>query len=134
MSVYALNTFGRLAAIKSLSELARKAKGIAAVAIQEHCTEDRVQHLQHQADREGWRLYAVPAVVKAEAPSAGVAVATPKHVPCAEVRAVKFDLGPEGSKGRAAALWVQAAVPGGILIVSVPLALGRIHCEEQRHH
>ena len=117
-----MNTSGRPAVIKALSKLTKQAAGIAAVAIQEHhCTENVVQDLQHQAGREGWRLYAVPAVIKAEAPSAGVAVATPKHVPSAATRAVNLDLSPHGSEGRAAGLWVQAAMPGGILVVSVYL-------------
>ena len=124
MSVYTINTSGRPAAISALSALAKKAKGIAAIAIQEHhCTEHVVQDLQRQADSNGWRLHAVPATVKSEGPSAGVAVATQKHVPCAQTETVSFDLSPEGSKGRAAGLLVQAAVPGGILIVSVYLWL-----------
>ena len=123
MSVYTMNTSGRPAAIRALSMLTRKAaKSVAAVAIQEHhCTESAVPDLQRQAEREGWRLYAVPAVVKAEGPSAGVAVATPKHIPCAVTGVVNLDLSPAGSGGRVAALWVQAAIPGGLLVVSVYL-------------
>ena len=42
-------------------------------------------------------------------------------MPCAVTKAVSLDLSPHGSEGRAAGLWVQAAMLGGILIVFVYL-------------
>ena len=120
--VYTMNTTGKPAALKALEALSAKAKTVAAVALQEHhCLTDAVPDLQHQACKIGWNLHAVPATIKNDGPSAGVALATPKHVPAAATKLIQLDLSPDASPGRLAGLWVQAGIPGGMLVVSVYL-------------
>ena len=117
-----MNTSGKPAAIAALRALRQTARTIAAVAIQEHhCREDAIPDLQAQAASNGWNLGAIPAVLKEEGASAGVAVATPKHVPRGSTLVAPLDCSPERSPGRLAALWVQAAIPGGILVFSAYL-------------
>ena len=122
MSIYSMNTSGKPAAIRALTELAKRSRTIAAVAIQEHhCLQERLPDLEAQAGQAGWKIRAVASVMKNSGPSAGVAIATPKHVPSAVTAGVPLDCSPEASEGRLAALWVQAAVLGGVLVLTVYL-------------
>ena len=82
-----------------------------------HCLAEALPDFQHHASQIGWNLVAIPATVKKKGPSAGVALATPKHVPAASSGLIKVDLSPVGSPGRLASLWVQAGIPGGMLVV-----------------
>ena len=121
MSLYSMNTSGKLAAMDALKKLRCKSRTIAAIAFQElHCLPAAIPDLQVQADANGWNVSAVPGVKDAAA-SAGVAISTPKHVPRASTSVVPQDCSPGRSPGRLAALWVQAAIPGGLLVLSVYL-------------
>ena len=92
------------------------------VALQEHhCLSEALPDLQHQAAQLGWNLAAVPATIKEEGPSAGVALVTPKHIPSASSQLVQLDLSPKEPPGRLGGLWVQAGIPGGMLVLSAYL-------------
>ena len=80
--VYTINTSGTPAALEALKRLTRRSKAIAAVAMQEHhCLPAALPDMQAQIERIGWRIATAPATYKEAGPSAGVAVATPRHVP-----------------------------------------------------
>ena len=122
LDLYTINTSGKPAALTALRELVSTKRSVAAVALQEHhCLPDMLPDFQQQVSQIGWNLVAVPAVVKKEGPSAGVALVTPKHVPAASSQLIKVDLSPAASPGRLASLWVQAGIPGGMLIFSAYL-------------
>ena len=122
LDIYTMNTSGKPAAITALRELAPVRRSVAVVAFQEHhCLADALPDFQHQAGQVGWNLAAFPATVKKEGPSAGVALATPKHIPAATSGLVQVDLSPSASPGRLGSLWVQAGIPGGMLVLSAYL-------------
>ena len=122
LDIYTMNTSGKPAALAALGALGPFRKSVAVVALQEHhCLAEAVPDLQHQAAQLGWNLAAVAATVKHEGPSGGVALAVPKHVPVASTRLVQLDLSPSESPGRLGSLWVQAGIPGGMLVLSAYL-------------
>ena len=122
MAIYTMNTSGRVAALEAMQFLSKKSLSIAAIAIQEHhVLLEGLPDFQHRIEIAGWRVSATPGVIKEERPSAGVAVVVPRHVPSGTIQVLPADISPDASPGRLTALWVQAALPGGILVMSAYL-------------
>ena len=122
LRIYTMNTSSKPAALTALGKLGPVRRTVAVVALQEHhCLSEALPDLQHQAAQLGWNLAAVPATIKEEGPSAGVALVTPKHIPSASSQLVQLDLSPKEPPGRLGGLWVQAGIPGGMLVLSAYL-------------
>ncbi len=103
----------------------RKASSVLAILNQEH--QQRLHKwvaLQHRAVARGWKVDGAQATTAAgEGPSAGTAVVTPTHIGTAPMRGAgtAVDVSPRGSPGRLTAIWLDAATPGGILLMSAYL-------------
>ncbi len=109
------------AAVRAAQELGANAP-IAILNQEHHADDERYVDLQATLKKSGWSCAGAKAVrTAAGGRSAGVAVATPAHVPAACVGAPHADRSPRLSPGRLAAEWIQDVVPSGISAVSAYL-------------
>ncbi len=95
---------------------------LAALFQEHHSRAGKWGNAQHRAQGIGWSLVGSEAVqCPSGKNSAGTAIAVPSHVGLSKVPGHAWDASPAASPGRLAVAWIDAVVPGGLLLLSLYL-------------